>query len=336
MQKFPLSFLDRDTIDALEGTNGNPSDTNKYVTESDSSLSDTRTADSIIMPSGTISIVEKTPVNGSVLTVNSDLNLELLPVPGHAQEVDPSLHAVATHLDNGFMPSSDKQKLDGISIATATPASLYVGSPSDIGTSTKYAKEDHSHGINSDIPVSIGSSNDEGTSTSVSRSDHKHEHGSRDNPNDHATATTFSNGFMSSSDKQKLDEFVASGAISSNRFNLYEDELETTSTSNQLFHTWTTPEMEAGTYLIRWMFTFSTQTYAIPAVLTLNIDGIQQIQHIMASAYNGDESIGAIGIAQITFATDSAHTLQSYLRRGGSYSRWVKMNKSYFELIRVL
>lgn len=335
-QSFPLYFLDRDTVDALAGTEGIPSEDNKYVTGEDPRLDDARPSDSVIITGGSLPILTSTPTDGQILRVNNGgASLSFVDFPGHALETDGSLHAVASGSANGFMSSTDKSKLDSISIATATPELLVPGS-SYLGVSTKYAKEDHRHGVSVGVPSTIGTVNTEGTSTGFARQDHIHAHGNQTNPLLHALATTSASGFMSSSDKQKLDEFVSPGTISTNRFDLYEGDLQTTSTINQLFHSWTTNTMDAGTYLIRWMFTFSTQTYSVPAVMELHVDGDVLITHIMASAYNGNEEIGAIGIAQIAFPTDTTHLFSSYIRRYGTTSRWVAMYKSYIELVRVL
>jgi hypothetical protein len=55
------------------------------------------------------------------------------------------------------------------------------------------------------VAVSIGDNNLEGVANKFSRNDHVHAHGNRTNPNDHAVATVSSAGFMSSTDKMKLD-----------------------------------------------------------------------------------------------------------------------------------
>lgn len=335
-QSFPLSFLDRDTVDALAGTEGTPSENNKYVTGADTRLTDSRSADSISIIGGDLPIIKSTPSNGQILRVSSDGNsIVFTDFPAHANEAGGSLHAAVTASENGFMSFSDKIKLDSISIATVAPQILVPGA-SVIGTSTKYAKEDHKHGIGSGIPSTIGLTNTEGTSLDIARRDHIHAHGNQTNPSLHALATTSASGFMSSSDKQKLDEFISPGTISTNRFDLYESTLSTTSTTDQLFHTWNTSTMDAGTYLVRWMFTYSTQTYSIPAIMTLKADNVTLIQHTMASAYDGNEQIGAIGIAQVTFSTDGNHSFSVYLHRGGATIRWVALYKSYIELVRVL
>lgn len=61
-------------------------------------------------------------------------------------------------------------------------------------------------------PQTVGTANAEGTSnTQFSRADHVHAHGNQTGPTQHAVATTGANGFMSSTDKTKLDG-IATGA----------------------------------------------------------------------------------------------------------------------------
>lgn len=54
-------------------------------------------------------------------------------------------------------------------------------------------------------PVAVGTANAEGVLSSVARSDHVHAHGAQTTSTDHAAATAGANGFMSSTDKTKLD-----------------------------------------------------------------------------------------------------------------------------------
>ncbi len=86
-----------------------------------------------------------------------------------------SLHAVATSTSNGFMSSSDKIILDQIIPSNKSPAPLGV---SYIGISNEY-----------------------------SRSDHIHAHGNQIGGSLHSVVTSVSNGFMSSSDKNKISIF---------------------------------------------------------------------------------------------------------------------------------
>ena len=62
-------------------------------------------------------------------------------------------------------------------------------------------------------PVTIGTANADGVATSVARSDHVHAHGNQTVGSLHAVATTLVNGFMSSTDKTKLDALKTKSGV---------------------------------------------------------------------------------------------------------------------------
>ena len=63
------------------------------------------------------------------------------------------------------------------------------------------------------VPVTIGTANAEGVSNVFCRSDHVHAHGSQNGGSLHSIATTTSNGFMSSTDKTKLNNATATNTL---------------------------------------------------------------------------------------------------------------------------
>lgn len=137
-------------------------------------------------------------------------------VHAHGDQAGGSLHAVATTSVAGFLSAADKAKLDGIA-EEATALALTSSSPATItratsvvGIATAAARADHKHDIATAAPSSVGTANDEGTSTSLARADHVHSHGNQAGGALHAVATTSVAGFMSSTDKSKLDGITAS------------------------------------------------------------------------------------------------------------------------------
>lgn len=64
-----------------------------------------------------------------------------------------------------------------------------------------------------DVPVNVGTSNSAGISNSFARADHIHAHGSQTDGSLHAAVTQSINGFMSSSDKIKLDNATSSNTV---------------------------------------------------------------------------------------------------------------------------
>jgi hypothetical protein len=100
-------------------------------------------------------------------------------------------------------------------ILTAAATGLNASSTNTAGTSASLARADHTHAISvGGTPAAIVSSTpDEGVSTSFARSDHVHNHGNLSGGSLHSAATTSVNGFLSSTDKTKLDSLFNWGQV---------------------------------------------------------------------------------------------------------------------------
>ena len=97
-------------------------------------------------------------------------------------------------------------------LATGIPVAISVGATPSAGTGSSYALNDHQHGIGTGTPVAIDAANSAGTASTVARSDHVHDHGSQTTGTHHAVATGSVAGFMSTTDKTKLDGIASSAA----------------------------------------------------------------------------------------------------------------------------
>lgn len=97
------------------------------------------------------------------------------------------------------------------------PITLIPDQANTEGVSLSISRADHGHNVPTEAPVTVGTANAEGTANSFSRSDHVHDHGQQTQGDLHAAATQSVNGFLSSSDKTKLDGrkagIVASGSF---------------------------------------------------------------------------------------------------------------------------
>jgi hypothetical protein len=141
----------------------------------------------------------------SSITVNADsIQVGTINSTQHASQTDGALHAVATISVNGFMSSSDKTKLDGLPTSAApTTRNLIAGAGltggGDLSSDRTFniAAADSSITVNADS-IQVGTIN----ST---------QHGNQTSGSLHAVATISVNGFMSATDKTKLDG-IASGA----------------------------------------------------------------------------------------------------------------------------
>lgn len=113
---------------------------------------------------------------------------------------------------NGKLYSKDDAGVESqLGILPGTPVSQTPDQTNAEGVAETYSKSDHVHNIPTVAPVAVGNANAEGVAASFSRSDHVHEHGVHTNPLDHAVSTTTEHGFLSNTDKAKLDG-VANGA----------------------------------------------------------------------------------------------------------------------------
>lgn len=126
---------------------------------------------------------------------------------------------------NGFTSTNVQDAIEEVSsggVTFGSPTTLTPDSGNVDGTSSAAARADHKHDMPTVSPSTIGTVNAEGTSTNFVRADHIHAHGAQTDGTLHAAATTSVNGFMSSSDKAKLDSIkrkaglVTSGTFSGN------------------------------------------------------------------------------------------------------------------------
>lgn len=119
---------------------------------------------------------------------------------GTVDGIDPSAHG-ARHNPGGADP-----------IATAAPVTANADGNNNVGTANSVARSDHKHNVSVGSPVGItDTTTAPGTANSLARSDHQHAHGNRGGGSLHATAVgggTPANGFMSGTDKVKLDTFA--------------------------------------------------------------------------------------------------------------------------------
>lgn len=95
-----------------------------------------------------------------------------------------------------------------LELADTNPAAVTRATAS-VGVGTKAARSDHKHDVATASAIEItDSTNDEGDSTSLARANHVHAHGARGGGTLHAVATGSTAGFLSASDKTKLDSIA--------------------------------------------------------------------------------------------------------------------------------
>lgn len=186
--------------------------------------------------------------------------------------------------------------------------------------------------------TTVGTVASPGVSTDIPRFDHVHPHGNLAGGSLHALATTSNAGFMSPSDKTILLTLTP-GAINANRFNNVEGLAATTSTTTySTYQTWTPTDLDAGDYIIRWLFKYNTDFYTTVGEFVLLVDSVEILNYKMAPAYDSNEEIAAAGAGLLNIATGGTHTIQIRFRTNRystSTRRTTRMFASYIELITV-
>lgn len=132
----------------------------------------------------------------------------------YLQEAGTDDEKVGLYRDGGSLILFDDEagEVDLISLAggggpplsdIAPPA--VTASSGTAGTAAEAARRDHRHQVSVGTPVTIGTANNAGTSTALARADHVHAHGSQPGGTLHALATPSNHGFLSATDKAKLE-----------------------------------------------------------------------------------------------------------------------------------
>lgn len=120
--------------------------------------------------------------------------------------------------NTGDVTVSDTNSIDLTITGQLLSADLKLSADSASAGNIKSTTTIHTDGLHIEnpygTPVQIGTTNFIGAASSFALSDHVHAHGNQTNGSLHAAATTSVNGFMSASDKTKLDNATSSNTAS--------------------------------------------------------------------------------------------------------------------------
>ena len=131
---------------------------------------------------------------------------------------------VETRIDNAAASGGSLLVQDeGSTITTAASSINFVGggiSASAVGTDVTVTMPTPPTPANA-APPAIGVASSTGTTTTeYALEDHTHAHGNQTTPSHHAVATTGANGFMSSTDKTKLDGISTGAQVNQNAYSI--------------------------------------------------------------------------------------------------------------------
>lgn len=274
-----LTHLRKDTVRALAGSNGEPSELNPFVTDTDPRLTEDKIADSIRTASTVIDIATAAaPLTDQVLT------------------------ALDASSANWQYPVSDTAPLD----ITKNTASA--------GTSPKAARVDHKHNVSTAAPSTIGTTNSEGTSTALARADHIHAHGDQLGGTLHSLATQAAAGFLSAEDKLKIDEHISAGSGSIQNAT-YAERADSVllSTTNVLYLSLTTASMAPGTFRYGWAYTQRVLSNNESVIVDMYIDGVL-ISTMQLAAFKARGSQVGSGFRYISDLDTQTHMIELYAR----------------------
>lgn len=105
-----------------------------------------------------------------------------------------------------YLPRSGSRSMTGdLDVGTNSIVNVNLVDGVDVSLHAFRHLPDGADPLTTGTPNAVGTSNQTGTANAFARQDHVHDHGAQTDPAQHAPATSSDNGFMSSSDKNKLD-----------------------------------------------------------------------------------------------------------------------------------
>lgn len=239
------------------------------------------------------------------------------------------LYKVAVDEDTGLLFYIDA--VDGNGDATWTPfagnsISLSDDTPETVsaaagsaGNDPLAARDDHTHQVSVGTPVDIGTANAAGSSNALARADHVHDHADQGGGTLHAEATSGAAGFMSASDKSKLDSYPATLPVFGQNYQFASQDAETNTTSGtyQVKTSITTPNLPSGTYLLQWSCSFANN-YSTGDLQLWDSTASTELDYAQYKGRGADHPIKQAGMAEVTFSGVRTFQLRYRNANGGS------------------
>lgn len=180
----------------------------------------------------------------------------------------------------------------------------------------------------------VTTANAPGSANTISRSDHAHFHGNLLGGLLHALATQSIAGFMSSTDKLKLDAATLTGMLFGNGSEFSENAVtaQTNSGVYVQYHSFTTQSLAAGDYLILWMIEWGRSNANGRSSIRVQVDNTTDLIDITLDTSDTNARQLLTGFKAITL-TASTHTIDvDYLSSNSNFSI---IDNAYLMIFRV-
>lgn len=226
--------------------------------------------------------------------------------------------------------------MSGASAATWVPVDgrIYVVQGTKVATDAIIAAGTPTPGTAT--PLAVAAAGVVGVAVGYSREDHVHPHGAQTDATMHAVASASAHGFMAKTDKSRLDAIVF-GNEHQTTYNA--GSTGTTSASQQLIDTLTTPALVGGTYRIEWCSELGAIETSARVWASVYIDDV-----VACSIYVPTDNVETSAAFFQVFSgfTDIAlsagvHTVKLYLaRQGGAGTETVYMQRRKLSIYRTV
>jgi len=335
---------------ALAGTSGTPSDSNRYMTNTDSRNSDARTptshksshenngADEINVAglNGLLADAQ----NPTTHALDSAAHSGTISDVQHGNRGNGTLHSVATTSVNGFLASTDKTKIDNLDLAlipTSGEKAALAGTSGTPSDSNRYVTHGDTRNTNARTPTAHATSHKNSGSDVILLD----EFGApTDNTN--LNVSISAHGLtpkLPNNANQYLNGVggwtTPAVAVFGTQAQYESDETNSTTTGTTLVSKLllTTPSLPAGNYRIGWSMELAVSSSNRDYEAVLQIDDVEVALHAERAVVANYFAI-CNGIYQVTF-TAGVHTARLLFRRPGGTSTTITARRARIELWRI-
>jgi hypothetical protein len=277
----------------------------------------------------TINVVAN--ADGSITVNADDIQVGTLASDAqHGSRGGGSQHAVATTSTAGFESAADKTKLDGLPTNAPPTTRTITAGLGLTGGGDLSADRTINVGAHADGSIVVAADTVQvGTLASDAQ------HGSRGGGSQHAVATTSTHGFMSSTDKTKLDGISGGAVFGSEAQNAAsEGESTTTQTTYQEKLKLTTSSLSGGVYRVGWHNEMRCSSVANDALYRIQVDDTTTLAEVNNEIGDNANYLPGAGFGYVTL-TSGVHTIDMDYRVEGGPGTTAYIRRARIELWKV-